>query len=141
MDLKTFIQGTLLQIIEGTKAASNKIDSVGQNDENGCINPQGETDLSIQNVSFDVALTVEESQGSSQGKENATNGKIQIANLLGIGHKRGTVNSEELRELSQSVCRIKFEIPLRLPASIDRKKNDLNTKKAAMLKNLNHMAR
>ncbi len=141
MDLKTFIQDTLLQIIEGTKAASNSIVSNVQNDENGYINPQGKTDLSIQNVSFDVALTVEESQGSTQGNENATDGKIRIASIFDISHKRGEVNSEELHEFSQSVCRIKFEIPIRLPASTDHKKNDLNAKRAADLRSFNYMAR
>lgn len=119
MDLNIFIENTLTQIIEGTKAACSTV----QNNGSGCINPQGENALAIHVVSFDVALTVEESQNNAQENQNATGGRIQIAKIFGVSHNRGKINKEEIQEVNQSVCRIKFDIPVRLPATPNFKKD------------------
>jgi hypothetical protein len=142
MDLKTFIANTLTQIVEGVKEAS---DLIGKGDSaDGCINPQGANSINNQIVSFDVALTVEETQGSTQGNASETGGKIRIAQIFGFHHKRGSTTAEEIHGLSQSVCRIKIDVPIRLPATPDVKKAQIEAERkkqeqetaATLMKNL-----
>ncbi len=119
MDLKTFIADTLVQIIKGTKEAANKI---GKDNEFGCINPQGEKDIVNHAVSFDVALTVEESKDNTQDHSSSTGAEIKIAQIFSIGHKHSKHDTEEMHGLNQSICRVKFDIPIRLPVTADTKK-------------------
>ncbi len=145
MELKTFVTNTLTQIIEGVKEA---IAIVGEDDGSGCINPEGTKDLSNRVISFDVGVTVEEIQGSTKDGTREIGGKIQIAQIFSIGHKRNTSTTEETHDKNQSVCRIQFEVPIRLPATLDAKKSRLEAESekkkneaAARFKNYNHVAR
>jgi hypothetical protein len=110
MELKEFISNTLIQIVDGVKEAKEKCE-VGNN-----INPKISRiggDISkrstrtddfkvVQHVSFDVALTVEETEGSKEGVG------VFIA-AIGLGKE----NAESTQ--SSSVSRIKFEVPITLP--------------------------
>ncbi len=110
MELKEFISNTLIQIVDGVKEAKEKCED-GKN-----INPKISKiglDLNkrstktddfkiVQHVSFDVALTVEETEGNKEGVG------VFVA-AVGLG-KQNTETTQ-----SSSVSRIKFEVPITLP--------------------------
>ena len=126
MDLKTFIFDTLTQITEGVKDAINK---VGEDNGFGCINPRGEKDLETCLVSFDVALTVEESQSNTNDIAKETGGTLKIAGFFSLGHKKQNSNAQEIQDRNQSISRIQFSVPIRLTETKDLKKEGLEEKK------------
>ena len=118
MDLKDFIKNTLVQIADGVSEAEKELES-----RNASVNPiggyfdqkqlggrtwnfkNGVTEI----VDFDVALTSSEKEGSSAG----------IGVLLGSINLGAKGASEET---ITSVTRIKFSIPLLLPAGKELEK-------------------
>lgn len=101
MDLKTFIQTTLVQIVQGTEAA---ITEIAKMDSNAKVNPFAShgSYSDPKDVDFDVAVTVtdEKSGGGDAG--------IAVA-MFRFGAK-GEVKLE-----SQAVSRIRFSIPVAVP--------------------------
>lgn len=102
MDLKEFVKTSLIEILGGVKEAQAAV-----REEDGSINPphygqpKGLTvpgGVELQYVDFDVAVT------ASEGSE--LSGGISV---VGIGAKGSTA------ELSSSVSRIKFRVPVGLP--------------------------
>jgi hypothetical protein len=115
MDLKDFVEQTLTQIMEGIKAAQAKTD------HGGLISPAvlhyGSVSNGIQSdageypemVDFDVAVTAERGTGSKGG----------------IGLVVGPVtlgSTGQSNEQNSSVSRIKFRVPVVLPAARRSKK-------------------
>jgi hypothetical protein len=92
MDLQTFVRDSLVQIINGVREAQAKEGELGDR-----INPK-QGGWKIQDVEFDVALTVEKKTGG---------GLKVVAGVFGGegGHHR---------EQSE-VSRVKFVVPLVLP--------------------------
>lgn len=107
MELKDFIAGTLVQIVEGVHDAQKQVVELGGN-----VNPyyrkeiQGfgtnYTRAEIQSVAFDVAITAQENSASKEGI-----GVVVAAIALG---KRN-----ETSDSSTSVSRVAFTVPLALP--------------------------
>lgn len=102
MELQEFVQKTIVEIISGIKSAS---ENLGE----GYVNPTPTGELPknslnyfseiIQNVEFDVAVTVEEKN------ESGVEGKISV-----LGYRiGGGVNSDKT---ASTVTRIKFVVPL-----------------------------
>lgn len=115
MELKDFVEQTLVQIVQGVRAAQASLDISGANAK---INPTtymrgGEklldnslyrqNDLQIaQMVEFDVAVTAEEGKG--------TKGGIGImVGAIGLGAQ----GQSDARQTSEN--RIKFKVPILLP--------------------------
>ncbi len=112
MELKDFIKQTIVQIVDGVVEAQSSIRDKGAN-----INPvnfrftkdgqQNHSKFAIpQDIVFDIGLTSSEKNGSSEG----------------IGVFLGTINlgkkSEDVAE-TVAVTKVKFTVPLALPAGID----------------------
>lgn len=113
MDLKEFVSSVLTQIVDGVREAQSS-----QSVESGLINPnlfasQGALHEKghlvsrhgqlVQNVEFDVALTVNEG--------TQTKGGIGVCAGLIIGSQGQSDKS------ASSVSRVKFSVPLSLPNS------------------------
>lgn len=108
MRLDEFVQTTLEQIVAGTKAAQAKVTESG-----GMVNPTvrasqgreiGTNGSLTQEITFDVAVTVSETGGSAAG--------LRVG-WAGIGAGLEGSSTKE----HAAVSRIKFQIPLVLPAS------------------------
>ena len=108
LKLQEFVSDTITQIINGVKASQEKI-----SDSGGVVNPTssslksdyyeaGGTLTRVENIEFDVAVTVSE---ESEGKAGAG---IFVA---GFGLGAQEINSE----LSSSLSRIKFKVPVVFP--------------------------
>ena len=102
MDLKTFIEETISEILDGVKATQEKY----KTEQSGMVvpmyasYPDAKGHGKGQLVDFDVAVT------TSDGKEGSAGLKV-----LGVGAK-GTMS-----ESSNTVSRIKFKIPIALPCN------------------------
>lgn len=113
MDLKEFVSSVLTQIVDGVREAQS-----GRGIESGLINPnlfasQGALHEKghlvsrhgqlVQNVEFDVALTVNEG--------TQTKGGIGVfVGTVGLGSQGQSDKS------ASSVSRVKFSVPLSLPS-------------------------
>lgn len=107
MDVKDFIEATLIQIVEGTKAAADKI-----KDSGFVISPRHirgshpelvidhNSDCMVSLIEFDVAITINETDKGQGGAG------ISIAGI----HLGGKVESGSL---NQTVSRVKFMVPLK----------------------------
>ncbi len=101
MKLKDFVSDTLVEIMEGVATAHDRWSNSGQK---GHINPvwggYEEAHKAIKDVTFDVAVTVEETSSGEVG------GGIRV---LGIGNAegRGSKATQNSR-----VSRISFSIPI-----------------------------
>ena len=119
MELKTFIQVSLEEIVEGVSNAQKKVSSMGGN-----INPTGVNHVSEgqrnysshaipTSVEFDIGLTQASSKGGTEG----------IGVFLGsvsLG-KKNEHDSENI-----AVTRVRFSVPLALPAGariVDKVRN------------------
>lgn len=111
MDIKEFIENTLVQIVQGVNCANGKLMDTGakiSSKDIGAIR-EGTTfnkqtgDL-VNLIEFDVAVTVSERDIANGGAG------IKIAGFINIG---GDLQNENA---NQSVSRIKFSVPLSLPA-------------------------
>ena len=115
MDLKDFIAQTLTQIVEGVQAAQSEIQAKGAKVNPGFVGDYKEiaksgggllcaTGGTAQIVEFEVALTVSEGTG--------TKGGIGVfAGAVSLG-SAGQSSAE-----NKSVSRVKFSVPLALPAA------------------------
>ena len=104
MKLSEFVSDTLVEIMEGVVAAQEQWTAGGKK---GHINPvwggYAEGHKNIQNVTFDVAVTVSE---SSKGEAKAG------IKVLAVGELGGT---KALEQQSSNVSRISFIIPIAPP--------------------------
>jgi hypothetical protein len=111
MDLSDFVKQTLVQINEGVVNAQAAIPGAvvnphlgpGVQISSGQHGMFGTTLGHIQLVEFDVALTVGTSLEGSGG------GSLKVLGLFDVGAKAQSASE------SQSVSRIKFAIPMKLP--------------------------
>ena len=110
MELDEFVAKTLEQLIKGIISAQNSVRELSTNAE---INPSvgsalppdrldDDTGTLVQNVSFDVAVTVSHSDKSGAG--------LQVG-AFGVGGKMGGGSKRARSEVS----RIKFVVPVVLP--------------------------
>jgi hypothetical protein len=108
MELKNFIASSLTEIQEGVQTAINK---TIENGINGVINPSWgkvnnrANNSLIQNVSFDIAVTVEDEDKAG------VKGGIKV-----VGVTFGGENTELYKK--SSVSRIQFSIPIIPPVTI-----------------------
>jgi hypothetical protein len=94
MELKKFVEETLLQVMEGVKSAQEKASNYG-----GRINPSSGM---CENIHFDVAITTVEGKNKKEG--------IGIfVGSLGLG------SQGEKENLNSSVSRIKFQVLVDFP--------------------------
>ena len=112
MELKDFITETLTQMMEGVKNAQEKAKEVG-----AIVNPEAndsskhyievgnEHIASIQNVEFEIALTASTTEETKKG--------INVA-FAAIELGRGKGNNEQ----NSAINKIKFEIPIVLPCTV-----------------------
>lgn len=103
MDIKEFTKDTIVQIIEGVNEAN---ESIRQSGAKICSNYGEKPDCE---AVFDVAVTVVGSEEAQMG------GKIQIAQVFGIGAS----NSETIT--NQQVSRIQYTVPIKFPKDESRK--------------------
>jgi len=103
MDLKEFVTQTLLQVLGGGQEAADKVNSKAgmrvKPHYDDVLPPETTTP-----IDFDVAVTVRETAGS------AGSGRISVMGL-GLG---GEIKSEVGTE---SVTRVRFKVPVRLPGN------------------------
>ena len=110
MDVKDFVETTLVQIVEGINIANGKLNGTGAIISSKNVRPlrdgttyNTDTGHLVNLIEFDVAVTVIEKDTAGGG------GGIKIAGIS-IG---GQLQNETA---NQSVSRIKFSVPLTLPA-------------------------
>jgi hypothetical protein len=110
MDVKDFVENTLVQIVEGVNSANSKLKETGAIISPKNVSPIRDgttyntaTGQLVNLIEFDVAVTVNEKDTAGGG------GGIKIAGIS-IG---GQLQNETA---NQSVSRIKFSVPLTLPA-------------------------
>ena len=111
MDLKEFVKESLVQIIEGVKAAQDattgttaRINPSGMafGDIKGLKQYELSTYISAENIEFDIAVTVSEG-------ESAKGGIAVLAGLIGGKAQAGFEN------VSSYASRIKFQVPVLFP--------------------------
>jgi hypothetical protein len=103
MDLKTFVQTTLVQIVEGVEGAISQIARSGKNAKINPFPAHG-NHSDAKDVDFDVAVTVTDSKSGSGGAG------IRIASFQIGGQGEVTVQSH-------AVSRIKFAVPVAIPGT------------------------
>lgn len=137
MDLKEFIKQSLVQIVTGTAEAQEEVDKHG-----AAVNPCGllrgggvpsghakTTEGNFtQNIEFDVAVTSNEGTGSKGGIG-------VVVGAIALGTQANSSQS------TQAISRIRFTIPMLLPATQLpdaeelRKRRDENTRRLASNRN------
>lgn len=108
MELKEFVQETLLAIHDAVKEAIDQLDAKGGP---GTLNPHWIGDDSdwqknVEKIEFDVAVTASD-KTSGSGKAG-----IKVLSMIDIGADGG-----KLIEQSK-VSKVKFSVPMILPASL-----------------------
>lgn len=112
MDLSEFVRETLNNVVAGVVLSqedlkkTNAIINPSTIDENGFIS-LSYGNKRIVNVSFDVAVTVDDIEGDKAGI------KVSVANFFS-----GSVGGET-KTANQKVSRVSFEIPILLPINDD----------------------
>ena len=112
MKLSEFVRETLNSVVSGVVLSqedlkkTNAIINPSTIDENGFIS-LGYGNKRIVNVSFDVAVTVDNTDGDKAGI------KVSVANFFS-----GSVGGET-KTANQKVSRVSFEIPVLLPINDD----------------------
>ncbi|MDE3169834.1 MAG: hypothetical protein KGL75_06810 [Acidobacteriota bacterium] len=103
MDLKTFVETTIVQIIAGVESA---IADLSKANNNAKINPVVSHALHspAKDVEFDVAVTVTDSKSGGGG-----------AALRIVGVQIGGQGEAKLE--SQAISRIKFAVPISVPST------------------------
>jgi hypothetical protein len=111
MELKEFIEETLVQIVEGVKSAQVKTKDSGvvivpsgiRRTVTDVYKKEGSTELAVYHIDFEVVLT------ATKGVENKSGIGVFFANIgVGVNEKADTNNV--------SATSIKFSIPIILPS-------------------------
>lgn len=115
MKLEHFVAETLKQIINGVIEAQEHATQLGAhvNPVNAAFSSSNstniiycsETGIPLQQVEFDVAVTVSESSGDS------SNNDLRVGNINVSG------NASDKHSSNSTASRIKFSVPVRLPVS------------------------
>lgn len=117
MDLKTFVEDSLVQICEGIKAAQERTAGTGAyispalSSANEAAGSEEDLQLFTQDVVFDLAIEVVSQEGSS----NKNSGKLVlcIASIFNAGIKGESQRSQESK--GSYVSRMRFTIPVCWP--------------------------
>jgi hypothetical protein len=121
LELKEFIEETLVQIVSGVKAAQKKCADTGAIISPRLANKNGVTQIADKSYSFQL-IEFEAVLGELKENEEGSSIGVMLANL-GLGAK---MKSEE-RSTSQT--KVKFTVPVILP-SIDNKETEPKKKVA-----------
>ena len=117
MELKEFVQQTLIQIADGVADA---IQHLHIKDSSAVINYQrltGDGAPLSKSVEFDVALTVVEE--SRTAEKSSAGGK---AGLLSVASVSGRLDSsDEGGERREAISRVKFSVDMIQPSTIERR--------------------
>lgn len=107
MELKEFIENTLVDIVEGVKSAQERCNTQDVQISPGRVHDSvASKDYTIQNVEFNVVL------GMDIGNEKVTKGALQvILSNIGIGISSDDVNTHRNSEQT----RVHFTVPIKLP--------------------------
>ena len=106
MDLKQFVQSTLVEIIEGVKQAQALVTDSGATINATVGMGPYEDKYETQHIEFDVAVTAGE---SSEAKG------AMGAGILVLPFRLGAKASAAESETSSTVSRIRFKVPVQLP--------------------------
>lgn len=113
MNLQKFISETLYQILAGIKDAQDRASTIDvgelpkHNSPSVVPMPQSDKDRKLYEISFDVAVTVQEEENSDGGAG---------LSVMGI-HVGGKASSAQT---NSSVSRINFKIPVSYPYMIPK---------------------
>jgi hypothetical protein len=113
MNVEEFVQATLVQIANGVESANKtfaeKSISAQANPAGAESESQGRTSFvpisNTQNITFDIAVTIDETSQSSSEKKAGLGLKVVTGGLAG---------SQSLESSTSTVSRIQFTIPLKL---------------------------
>ena len=107
MELKEFIENTLVDIVEGVKSAQERCNAQDVQISPGRVyDSVASKDYTIQNVEFNVVL------GMDIGNEKATKRELQvILSNIGIGISSDDVNTHRNSEQTT----VHFTVPIKLP--------------------------
>ncbi|MFB6453737.1 hypothetical protein ACE38W_00575 [Chitinophaga sp. Hz27] len=103
MDVKDFVKASLLEIFQGIAEAQKEI---REKNHPGSINNTDYTTRQSNNIEFDIAVTV------SNSDKKEVDGKLSIASIFMAG------GSLEKASDHNVVSRIKFSIPVTYPQTI-----------------------
>jgi hypothetical protein len=99
MELQDFIAETLKQIISGVRRAQESAIDLGAK-----VNPRGGSIVEMRNVHFDVAVS------TSEGTEKKGSIGVSVGPVGSVGPQ------DQSDVASSSMSRIRFSVPLKLPA-------------------------
>ena len=118
MDLKEFVCATLTQIVQGVLEAQKALQDT---DAEVCPagihlemtrekRPSTKNGVPLQEVSFDIAVTVSETSSEERKRSGGAGVRIYVLSFAATGE-----NARQERLASSTVNRISFSVPLLLP--------------------------
>lgn len=128
LELSEFISLTLVEIVKGVEGARRRVAEIETNAEvcptglyyqrQSAPGPYKPGRGFVQEVAFDVAVTVSKGQSSAKAGEARLNISVPIVSAWLPGVEAGGQSETEHRDERSEVSRVTFRVPLLLPSEL-----------------------
>lgn len=127
MELKEFITQTIVNISEGVIKAKGLLEGRDvlinpTTATNGNVRVDKGTERHIQNVDFDLLVSIDTENSESSESKAEVSAKITVVSLLGLSGKGGSKEEGLNSVKSTQANRIRFSIPISLPPNTAQKR-------------------
>jgi len=123
MELKDFIKSVIVEISHGVLGAIKELEDkdvlINPTTTKGVITQLGGTERSVQNIEFDISVSLLEETANNQTQDKKGTARISVLEVLSlnIGTKNAETDSSSYK--NATINRIKFSVPISLPTDAE----------------------
>jgi len=119
MELKDFIKNVIVEISQGVLMAKKELDDtdalVNPATTRGVITQLGGTDRSVQNIEFDISVSITEETESSEQQDKKGTASVSVLQVLNLNFGAKNTETDAVSYRNATINRIKFHVPISLP--------------------------
>jgi len=123
MELKDFIKNVIVEISLGVLKAKKELEDtdalVNPATTRGVVTKHGGTERSVQNIEFDISVSLLEKSTNTQTQDKKAKASIGVLDVLNLnfGTKNSETDNASLKNATTN--KIKFSVPISLPTSAE----------------------
>lgn len=128
MEIKDFIKNVLVDIVKGVYMASEELEKYDVDinpttNEKGMRGKANNVYKGIQNIDFDISVTLGETSSVANEVGASISAKIFVVSLFSFGSAVDAKAKDEIAYNTSLSHRIKFSVPISLPSNTDLESN------------------
>jgi len=127
MELKDFIKSVIVEISHGVLMAKKELEGtntlINPATTKGVILKDGGTERSVQNIEFDISVSVSEQTENAKNKDKKGNANIKVVDVFNLSLGKEIVETDSSSYKNATINRIKFSVPISFSTNTQTQSN------------------